>query len=80
VFLKVFWLTLFPDRSPTPDFAGFHRTSPNFPGLLLAFVEIMPDKVILYYKFFTYGQFLIKIGKNENVGRGSKYHKSSSKK
>ncbi len=44
------------------------------PGLLLVFVEIMPDKVILDQKnhiwsffcvFFTYGQFLLKIEKNE---------------
>ena len=40
VFLKVSWLTLFPDQSPP-------RTSPEFPGLLLVFVGIMPDKAIL---------------------------------
>ncbi len=40
MFLKVFWLTLFPDRSPSPD----------FPGLLLVFVENIPDKVILDHK------------------------------
>ncbi len=51
-----------------------------FPGLLLVLVEIMPDKFILDHKesylvyfenfhfcdFFTYGQFLLKIEKNEN--------------
>ena len=43
--LKVFWLTLFLYRSPTD-----RRTSLDFPGLLLVFVEIMPDKVILDHK------------------------------
>jgi len=43
--LKVFWLTLFPYRSQTDC-----RTSLDFPGLLLVFVEIMPDKVILDHK------------------------------
>ena len=43
VFLKVFWITLFSDRSPP-------RTSLDFTGLLLVFVEFMPDKVILDHK------------------------------
>ena len=53
---------------------GLPWTSPDFPGLLLVFVEIMPGKVILDHKshilvyfenfhFFTYGQFLLKIEK-----------------
>jgi len=46
------------------------RTSLDFPGLLLLFVEIMPDKVILDHKKpylvnfenFHFFQFLAKIG------------------
>ena len=53
-FLKVFRLTLFPERSPSPD----------FPGLLLFFVEIRSD-IFIFCDFFTYGQFLLKITKNE---------------
>ncbi len=83
VFLKVFWLTLFPDRSPP-------RTSLDFPGLLLVFVEIMPDKVILDHKksyliifglfwkfsflwFFTYEQFLLKIEKKWKSSKLTKH-------
>jgi len=34
----------------TPDFPGLSRISLDFPGRLLVFVEIMPDKVILDHK------------------------------
>ncbi len=37
MFLKGLWLTLFPDRSPPPD----------FPGLPGTYVEIMRDEVVL---------------------------------
>jgi len=37
-------------RKSTPDFAGLPWTFPDFTGLLLVFVEIMPDKVILDHK------------------------------
>ena len=46
------------------------RSGPDFPGLLLVFVEIMPDKVILDHKKsylvsfenFHFFKFLTKIG------------------
>ena len=46
------------------------KSTPDFPGLLLVFVEIMPDKVILDHKMsylvnfenFHFFQFLAKIG------------------
>ena len=64
--LKVFLITLFPDRSQPPD----------FPRLLLFFVEIMSNKVILghicsilkifvFCDYFTY--VTLKITKNENL-------------
>ena len=63
-----------PKSQTSPDFQGILRNFTSF------FFEIMPDKVILDYKksyfvyfenfcycdFFTYGQFLLKIEKQEN--------------
>jgi len=50
--------------------SGIRWTSPAFPGLLLVFAEIMPDKVILDHKKsylvsfenFHFFQLLAKIG------------------
>jgi len=64
----------------TPDFPGLPRISLDLPGLLLVFVEIMPDEVILDHKisylfyfenfhflrFFNLRPIFAKIEKNEN--------------
>ena len=53
VFLKVFWLTLFPDRSPPTDLLGLPRTFSSFCGNYARYSHFRPKKVIfgIFWKF-----------------------------
>ncbi len=56
----------------TPDFPGLLRNFTSFCGNYARLCQIMPDHQMSYlvynenFHFFTYGQLLLKIKKNEN--------------
>ncbi len=86
VVLKVFWLILFPDRSPLPDFTRLLRTFNIFckSCQIKSFETIKSHiwfilKIFILCDFFTCGQFSLKLTKNYKKWKWLYLSKSRSK-
>ena len=65
--ILVFWLTLFPDRSPPSDLYYFLWKLCKLKSFYTIKSHIWSLKIFIFTDFYTYGQFLLKIEKNENL-------------